>query len=763
MCPANVSHGLLAKTATGSPQTGLHTVLLRRYPGVMQAEDYLRRSPGYLSSSLSPRERVFLTDICHSPIAPRRIALKCLRTGCHPRDNARLSVELGITASSSFTTFPSGGAEIRNYYQWLDALQPSFLSPVLSSWFSSMIRSSPFFTPNWEQLETDIRRESAEKEAAACTSSPILPMLNFSSWFGSRDQLGTPLHPLLGSRPASARLIRRRLSEWREKMRDRVLYPIASKKHGSQSTDSDLSLLTGQPPGHYTSDDYELYYHHTGVMPKGQGVEMRQAWFYNDLKARTYYAYSGESYEKSRFVQPIFNSLLDAFQTTHRFKRFRMDRLDLLEDHALLIYDFSSFTSSLEQQRAFIEELAIFTDEVPIFLFDSFMGYTQTTLGSLLREYNSLNEHFPCLPSAALASLGLQEFFHTKAGYLGVHGNLASCTLLHGLLALTITEDERLASVVGDDGMIAVHHLGPLNLESLDSQPAVEEEEEEGEIPFLEEVLHYLRLIGSIASDKSSTTVLGSEDVCWSYLKRPVRSYRDPSDGRVHLTLDVAYPFPTSGLLLPENMTTRRKPGWDTPLERGKAFLNQVAGLRKTLSLYPPSASEVEFLLGYFEQLYRQFQIPVVGIWEEHRTQLMRGKFPLRAKFPGESVTICMPPLPVSFDDLVLSRRDILARMPSPPLSLMVDDTNGEDLYDRDLDAMEVGDVVGMTNSPRLKALSRLNFVSMSRRRVVCRSPEEFSQYLFPDRRYPTVYDVRLERRIPYPFTLSALKPIYPL
>jgi hypothetical protein len=87
-----------------------------------------------------------------------------------------------------------------------------------------------------------------------------------------------------------------------------------------------------------------------------------------------------------------------------------------------------------------------------VILVDTIQGPTPRDLGDLLDEYN-LSCNFEGEFSMA-DRLGIEGIYrHICASFLGVYGNISSCTALHGISLVSLLTNIDGASVIGDDAM----------------------------------------------------------------------------------------------------------------------------------------------------------------------------------------------------------------------------------------------------------------------------------------------------------------------
>lgn len=193
----------------------------------------------------------------------------------------------------------------------------------------------------------------------------------------------------------------------------------------------------------------------TGIMAEGP-IEMRQRFYSRILAPRTYFANGGTSYGKSRYLQSFFNQLVDLFPNTHRYLRVDNSRLFIPLGSIVLIYDLTSFTSNFSETAPFVDRLARFFHGTMVQVFDSHEGVVEVPLDELLFDYNTLNDGTTPFSVRRLLPLD-EEFFHHTGGFLGVYGNIALCTALHGIVAAIITGSYDLANTAGDDGIMVLN------------------------------------------------------------------------------------------------------------------------------------------------------------------------------------------------------------------------------------------------------------------------------------------------------------------
>jgi len=273
-----------------------------------------------------------------------------------------------------------------------------------------------------------------------------------------------------------------------------------------------------------TPTSSEKFYIRSGWRSDGP-VEVRQAWKYTDLKPRTYYARGGTVLHTSRYIQEIVNILVDAFPETHRKNRFLTPNSVPSPDHTVIVYDYSSFTSCLNELPAFVDALGRFFMGVSIRVFDTREGIVTCDLGEMIHDYNQACNVYP--EFVAKEGLGLEGRFRHHCGMLGVPGNIFLATLLHGIHTRFVAGVDR-SKCVGDDALI--HHI---------SHPDTYDDD-------IEYAYHLIESLGNISRDKLVLFPFGGDTQihAYQYLKRPIIRVDDilvQDDSLILPRIDVAF------------------------------------------------------------------------------------------------------------------------------------------------------------------------------------------------------------------------------
>jgi hypothetical protein len=333
------------------------------------------------------------------------------------------------------------------------------------------------------------------KEMLVMESSPLPSALNYRPFFGAYSE---PIHPSVDPNPRQASAIHALIDKWILSLEQQpYILPHMTTKLCSKATQKEVRdkypiYMTFEEEG-ATQPDLEYIYMTYGDKLEGSPCEVKQRWYTSQLTPRTYYAAGAEAYHRSKYVRNALNSLCDYLPPTERYSRVNPHRIVLSSPHShALIYDLTSFTSNMHEQRHFMSALSSYCLGRVVRILDSVEGVVDVDLGVLLSEYNELNNEAQ-YSSDKLLGAGL-VLTHHVAGFLGVYGNLASCTFLHGAVMSQLVSTFSQLGVAGDDGLV----------ESWDDYTTF----------FL------IRLLGLMEESKGYNTLETGNQV---YLKRPLR------------------------------------------------------------------------------------------------------------------------------------------------------------------------------------------------------------------------------------------------
>jgi hypothetical protein len=327
--------------------------------------------------------------------------------------------------------------------------------PLISAIVIDLLRAVPV----QPQDAKDLIYTGWMKEIELCQNPRGMPECNFDQFF---QETGRPVHPSLPENRLALFRIRNKFRDFKRTLENSTTlhYPRSTHKNMSWGTrrhfeeifQADLSdvPIFGQ-------DDWQRVYHDEGIKLQGP-CEIRQTWTAGVAKPRIYAAQGGTAYEKSRHLQGFFSDLHDIFPPTHRLSRLRPGRLVIPPNTGspyFLVYDLSSFTSNMIEQKGFCESLAAFMMGVPYTIVDEVEGPITVDLGELLVEYN---DHCVVEPEVSLERCPMEGttsriWKHARASLLGIFGNLMTCTVAHYLIMCQNQDSFDEDNTAGDDGL----------------------------------------------------------------------------------------------------------------------------------------------------------------------------------------------------------------------------------------------------------------------------------------------------------------------
>lgn len=338
-----------------------------------------------------------------------------------------------------------------------------------------------------------------------------------------------------------------------------------------------------------TSQDVIQLFIKTGVWCNGS-CEIKQKWYPSGLAPRTYFAQGGDAIRVSCYLRNFFNDFTDSFIPTERRARVDGNRLFTPVGGFFLIYDLTSFSSNFHEQISFLTSMSSFFRGTCVNLISEQLSPIPNDLGDLIEEYcETINTRPTYTFSEDTKQLGLDAllFTHNVAGFLGVPGNLSTCTLAHGISVGITTQEEDRQSCAGDDGNVGLNS-------------GVEEQEE---------VMKTIDSLGIFKEEKMSTT---KETGRGSYLKRPFKQVGE----RGIMTERVDYP-----LLGAANCMTLNDPRFpELSEDRKKLRVSLAASCAKLFrDLYQTSGGKyrkgyIEFIISFIKEIYAKGQLPTSGM-----------------------------------------------------------------------------------------------------------------------------------------------------
>lgn len=482
----------------------------------MQLADLYREAALAANLSIGPLRRV-VQRIPFLSISQRKDVLTLCRCQALPISGSTIERQMKHLQDQTPICFTRDTSPPRfmTFRDWTGFNGEVFLSPAYSGFISMMLRVAP----GWREDEVEkLMTDTLSKELTSSISVYPCVHLDYRVLFGHKPMdRQRSLAYNISPNPEISYDTYVRFMRLRRELEGRLFVPDYSRKTvGEQVSQNfwevyllnpcfELDPATGEPgEGKVALIDLEKMWDRVGVRIGGP-VEMRRAWKYNDLKPRVYFARGGDVHWASRHIQEVVNIIIDSFPEVARKDRFSGFEERFIDDStSVFVYDYSSFTSCLEELNSFIPALADFFRGVTIRLYDIQNGIEEWDLGEYLLEYL----HEANLIGKFMVEEGLSPalkdhvFWHT-CGMLGVPGNIFLATLLHGLHLRFIAGIGR-SKCVGDDAKAKV----PETLER-------------------EEAARVLSNLGIVHPDKTAWfTPHGNIDLeRYQYVKRPI--YRE--------------------------------------------------------------------------------------------------------------------------------------------------------------------------------------------------------------------------------------------
>jgi len=463
---------------------------------------------------------------------------------------------------------------------------------------SVFCRSAPFLGCSETEIERN-KIESWEKEIEACLGVDRPQVLDYSVWF-SPDPLHAyqPLSPALPSAFRHNTRIRAAFTKWKKSMEGRRFFPqLQDAKTLSRATAAKYHEIVHENnpelfDNAVTSAMLERWYAKTGYEIGGP-CEARQAWGFNDITPRTYFAGGGTTFHDSKYIRPVINSLANSFPETGFISRYSTNDLILEKTILSFVYDYRSFTSNLTEFKHFLADLACFCDDIRVQIVDSREGVLNVSLGSLIREYNqtcNIDGHFTL--NRYITGL-FEEFRHNRAGFLGVYGNITGCTVLHGLHACQLCGDKSECKCVGDD-VYGIAQVG----EGYTRYDLIEGIQELGEIQ-VEKVQFW---------DYRPLEEDENDDRAYPYCKRPFDRFEN------RMILEQSIFLPIFGALVPIAESFRSDEEMDQH-KRIKVLCRQTHSvIEQCRNMYPElDFHQVNLIRGYLDAMYTIVGLPKDG------------------------------------------------------------------------------------------------------------------------------------------------------
>lgn len=307
--------------------------------------------------------------------------------------------------------------------------------------------------------------DSLSKEVLIMESCPRPASINWSVYFAPIAGQCFPLPHQRFEHSPQVLEIHSAFRRFRNQVRFSRIWPYATTRGIARSTrnsfyslrqQNKISLVnTSKVP---CSLDVIRHYVHFNQLPSGP-CEIKQRWYPSQLKPRTYFAQGGDAIRVSTYLRTFFNDFTDTFLPTERFARVDGSRLKCPPNGFFFIYDLTSFTSNYHEQQSLLRSMADFFRETIVFLVGPALSLKEASIGDLIDEYCDIVNVLPEYEfSKELIDVGLDHIrlVHRVAGFLGVPGNLAICTIGHGITVGTSLASTEFQSTAGDDGNVGI-------------------------------------------------------------------------------------------------------------------------------------------------------------------------------------------------------------------------------------------------------------------------------------------------------------------
>jgi hypothetical protein len=125
----------------------------------------------------------------------------------------------------------------------------------------------------------------------------------------------------------------------------------------------------------------------------------------------------------------------------------------------------SNFTSNMDEQKRFMDELTGFFMGVEIEVVDERDGLICVDIGDLLVQYQEHCVDGPLLSIERYDANYPEAFPHGIASLLGIFGNLMSCTVAHFLIMTPIINNFEEINIAGDDGVVPENEFDTLSVQ----------------------------------------------------------------------------------------------------------------------------------------------------------------------------------------------------------------------------------------------------------------------------------------------------------
>lgn len=606
----------------------------------------------------------------------------------------------------------------------IDNLEKYRFQPLSLGLISMMIRT--VYHEDLNELEMAVQ-QSFDKEFLAATTPTPEPTFDFSCFLSEdvldRDNPLTSCHqpsPHMGYKlHIGLALLRDRM------MRDQPLIPSYSRsKNCSRSMAKSFNRYSNSTlrDSEVRTLDVLMLYARTGIRCDGW-TEMRSVFRFTDLAPRAYYSTGGSAYWAANYMKKFCYELTTVLPTCSPKDHIRSDisRLHYRPGNTVLLYDYSSFTSSLPGMSQFIMGLAGFFRGCFFKVFDPFEGNLELDVGQMLEDYDiaitrdlriDIDRLVPVNPEDGMGS----SFYMANNGPLGAQGNINLSMLLHAINITAAQDHLDMQNCVGDDAIVVFD----------------EDRYSRG---------YFIRIINLLGSVNESKTIwmkalkhetsLQRENAGWQFMKRPIVVYWE------YIWTGNLIDFPNTSIWeRPDNIHVNRLEG----MRIAEVFVGQVSSFFDDCFTHSTDlkGEEMELSLILLENLYQRLHFPPKGSFPGRYLNLERFQIIGNLKY-------AIPALDLkNFED---NWRRVMWDG--------IDNVDGFVDVEREYNQrmMRVSyDWCECTKSKVMSVLSDFGFGEMKlKRRWYERTPEDRELWLDAERRIP-IYMFRMTSDLPTPF-----------
>jgi hypothetical protein len=416
-----------------------------------------------------------------------------------------------------------------------------------------------------------------------------------------------------------------------DRAKTKIWYPHVQRKKSLSITTCENLYAAGYRGDRdykdFRSLDLELHKVETGVEIEGEN-EMRQAWKFNELKPRVYYAMGGTSYWKCRYMKPFAVMLMEAGDNTSLHHRVDPERLnhefDASEEY-IVVWDLESITTKLAEAKFFLYWIAkqvkdSHLEQTPFRFLDYAEGIVEKSIGDYLLEFNEEeNYEAPYLYSEMEREFDSsvsehKVFCQRNNGMLGSMGNIGVATSFHGFhTAMGVKRCQHCSVCIGDDAA-AIVITNPLD-------------KKKG-------IIKHIQEIGVLHEEKAYIfEPMGEDDWesdTWKFLKRGFERNRNG------VYLDYFEVFPNmlyiAGLASDD---TIHSPSMKTDFEHCVSFITGVGSLLWSISSHGElDEYDTRLIARILDRCYWKLRLP------------RDGRLPYQYQFRNQrQIPVCIPPI----------------------------------------------------------------------------------------------------------------------